>query len=156
VLIAIAAAVGLYLRVSQGNLRAKAQAAVVEEICSTNVVTDVIAAYPQASMSREDLDRMTLGEGLEKLKVFHAELPTVLYPTVSHLYAADASAWGYLTKASRDGLADAKAGRTQAIKALTGEILSSAKQRCPAKVSSPFAEFALGAMLGHFATQAVN
>ena len=150
--VVVAGAVILYTWLRSDGTRGKAQAAVVGEICSTNVLQEVVAIYPQASMTREQLRGMTVGEGLEKLKSFQARLPTVLHPSASRL-SADPSAWGYLVQFGREGVAAARSGQGRALQAFITDIMTSAKQRCPDKVSIRYSEFAVGAMVGYFGTQ---
>jgi hypothetical protein len=152
-LLVAAAVIFYYMRVGSGDTRGKAQAAVVGEICSTNVLQEVVAIYPQASMTKEQLGTMTVGEGLEKLKSFQAQLPTVLYPSASRLRTSDPSTWGYLVKFGRESVAAARSGKGRELQAFVTDIMTSAKQRCPDKVSDRYSEFAVGAMLGYFGTQ---
>jgi hypothetical protein len=151
-LLVAAAAISYYMRLQSGERRGKAQAAVVGEICSTNVLQEIVAIYPQASMTKEQLRGMTVGEGLEKLKSFQAQLPTVLYPSASRLRTS-ASTWGYLVKFGRESVAAARSGKGRELQAFITDIMTSAKQRCPDKVSDRYSEFAVGAMVGYFGTQ---
>ena len=149
----VAGAAMVYMRLESEGARGKAQAAVVDEICSINVVQEVVAIYPQASMTKEELGKMTVGEGLAKLKSFQAQLPTALSPSASRLHAADASTWGYLVKFGREAVAAARSGNGRKLQAFITEIMTSAKQRCPDKVSNRYSEFAVGAMVGYFGSQ---
>src|SRR5262245_53586395 len=100
VLVMAGAVIVLYLWPQSGRLRGQAQAAVVGEICSTDVLQEVLANYPQASMTKEQLGQMSLGKEIGSLLSFQAKLPTMLDPSASRLHASDPSTWGYLVKFS--------------------------------------------------------
>jgi hypothetical protein len=152
-LLVAGAAIFYYMRLRSEDTRGKVQATVVGEICSTNVLQEVVAIYPQASMTKDQLGKMTVGEGLEKLKSFQAKLPTVLYPTALRLHTSDPSTWGYLVNFGHESVAAARSGKGRELRAFITDIITSAKQRCPDKISDRYSEFAVGAMVGYFGTQ---
>lgn len=143
-----------------GKLSDKASVHLAQSLCKHNLMKPVVDAYPQSSMSREDLGKQTIKEGLDRLALFSEKLPAILSPVIPTLLT-NWESWQHIVKLGKAGAIEFRKPKwdknfVEEYNGFVKATVLTMRKVCPDSFIparyGDYAEFAVGAIVTNVAT----
>jgi hypothetical protein len=159
ILVVVAAAFIFLKNKSRTGERAETQRAtqlLASTLCDQDALKKTIDAYPQAHMSKDELSKQTLGEGMQRLQTFQAKLPGIVEPLLPAL-RADSGAWDRMSDLAKRAMVEFRkpagdASFKNEYEGFVRDTVAAMRESCPSQfkndANSEYAEFGVGAIVG--------